>query len=300
MIAFPDLFWPLSARVLGLVAAGGGMAILIRTMRRGSATARASLWRRTAVWFAAAVAVLAVSGLGAVPWILFVGLMAFQASREVAAALRLWGHPCSTVAAVIGTWTPLLVPLTARTSGWPIIAVGALAAGAAVIATLGLRGIAGTAFTAVYVGIPLALLAALREHENGFALVIWILTVPSVTDVAAMYGGMLFGRHALAPRISPAKTIEGTLIGLAGSLAAAALFAFAFSAVPSPIYFGAAVAVGAAGTAGDLAASAMKRAAQIKDFGAALPGHGGVMDRIDGLLFAVPVAWLIFAFTPGW
>lgn len=300
MITLPDLFWPLSARVLGLIAAGGGMAVVIRVMRRGSTSARASLTRRTLVWLAAALAVLALSGAGAVPWGLFVGLMAYQAAREVVAALRLCGYPVGTVAAVLGAWTPLLVPLTDGTVRWPILAGAPLAAMAAAVVSSGARGLAPTSLTALYIGVPLALLTALRRHPDGFSLVVWVLAVPAVTDVAAMYGGMLFGRHALAPKISPAKTVEGALIGLAGSILAAAMFSFAFPAVYRAVYFGAAIAMGLAATAGDLAASAFKRAAHIKDFGTALPGHGGVLDRIDSLLFAVPVAWLIIALTPGW
>lgn len=294
MSGLPDLFWPFSARVLSLVAAGAAVTALVRLLRRGSAAARASLWRRTFVWLGAAIAVLAFAGAGSVSWTLFVGFVTFQAAREVAAALRLFGHPADTVPAILGAWAPLLVPLdAARTTGWMLTGVAALAALAAAWARSRWRGLAAAGFIALYVGVPLALLAGLRQRDGGFALVVWTLAVPWVTDVAAMYGGMLFGRRPLAPRISPAKTVEGTLIGLAASVCTAALFRAAFATVPWPAYVAAAITIGVAGTAGGLAASTIKRAARLKDFGAALPGHGGVMDRIDGVLFAVPVTWLL-------
>lgn len=301
MTGLPDQFWSFSARVLALVAAGAVMAALVRALRCGSAAARASLWRRTFVWLGAAVAVLALAGAGAVLWALFVGLVSFQAAREVAQALRLCGHPIDTGPAILGAWAPLLVPLDdAQTAGWALAGIVALAALAAASVRSGQRGLGAAGFITLYIGVPMALLAGLRRHDGGFALVVWTLAVPWVTDVAAMYGGMLLGRRPLAPRMSPAKTVEGTLIGLAASVCTAALFRPAFPAVPWPAYMAAAIMIGVAGIVGGLVASAIKRAAQIKDYGAALPGHGGVMDRIDGVLFAVPATWLLVAIARGW
>lgn len=301
MTGLPVLFWPFCARVLSLVAAGAAMTALVRALRRGSAVARASLWRRTFVWLGAAVAVLAFTGAGIVPWTLFLGLVSFQAAREVAAALRLSGHPVDTVAAILGASAPLLVPLDgARVTGWMLAGVVALTALAVAWARSRGRGLAAAGFITLYVGVPMALLAGLRRHDGGFALVVWALAVPWVTDVAAMYGGMFLGRRPLAPRISPAKTVEGTLTGLVASVCTAALFRAAFATLQWPAYVAAAIVIGIAATAGGLAASAIKRSARIKDFGAALPGHGGVMDRIDGVLVAVPVTWLLVAIARGW
>lgn len=270
------------------------MAAVMRAVRRGSVAARASLWRRTIVWLGLAVAVLAVTGAGPVPWTLLVGLIAVQAAREVAAALRSAGQPIDNTAAIIGVLTPLLLPLDgARPLGWLLAAVAALAAAAVALARSGGRGLAATGFTTAYVGVPMALLAGLRDQGGGFAAVVWALVVPWVSDVAAMYGGMICGRRPLAPKISPAKTVEGTLIGLAAAVGAAALFRPAFPTVPWLPYVAVAVTIGIVGTLGGLAASAIKRAARIKDFGAALPGHGGVMDRIDALLLTVPATWLL-------
>jgi phosphatidate cytidylyltransferase len=124
-----------------------------------------------------------------------------------------------------------------------------------------------------------------------------------VGDVAALYIGKAWGRHKLAPRISPNKTWEGAVGSLAGSvLMAASLWGLAElleqwdSAVlsyPGEIWYwvSLAVVVNIAAQVGDLAESALKRSAGVKDSGSLLPGHGGVLDRIDALLLAAPVLW---------
>jgi phosphatidate cytidylyltransferase len=133
-------------------------------------------------------------------------------------------------------------------------------------------------------------LRALNPHWLLFALVLnWI------GDVAALYVGKAFGRHKLAPRISPAKTWEGSVASFAASL----LFGFFYLTrlVPSvtPLQSIALAAVGnVAGQIGDLAESAMKRGAGVKDSGTMLPGHGGWLDRVDSSMFALPVVyWLV-------
>jgi phosphatidate cytidylyltransferase len=116
--------------------------------------------------------------------------------------------------------------------------------------------------------------------------------------------GRLWGRHKLAPRLSPNKTWEGTLGSVAGSLlvagillALAHLLAVRFNSVrlsyPEDTWYWLtlAVVVNAAAQVGDLAESALKRSAGVKDSGTLLPGHGGVLDRIDALLVAAPVLW---------
>lgn len=125
----------------------------------------------------------------------------------------------------------------------------------------------------------------------------WFLFALAVNwfgDSAAMYVGKTFGRHKLAPGISPGKTIEGSL----GSLAASLIFGFAYLkwALPTtslPLIAAASVAGNVAGQAGDLAESAIKRGAGVKDSGSLLPGHGGALDRLDSSLFTIPVVWVI-------
>jgi phosphatidate cytidylyltransferase len=127
---------------------------------------------------------------------------------------------------------------------------------------------------------------AFAHHETAGTLPVWLLLaiVPTwAADVAAYLAGARWGRRRLAPRVSPGKTWEGTLVGFAAAaiavLGVAALFGL--PRLPSAI---AAITIGPVGLAGDLAESALKRRAGVKDSGTLLPGHGGVLDRIDSLV----------------
>jgi phosphatidate cytidylyltransferase len=159
-------------------------------------------------------------------------------------------------------------------------------------------------FCLFYVGMTLVTLPALREETNGPSLVAFLLCVVWAGDIAALYVGRAWGRHKMAPSLSPNKTWEGALGSLAGSLLAAGvllglahLFATQWDKVwlsyPEDLWYwlGLAVLINAAAQVGDLAESALKRSAGVKDSGSLLPGHGGVLDRIDALLLAAPVLW---------
>jgi phosphatidate cytidylyltransferase len=143
----------------------------------------------------------------------------------------------------------------------------------------------------VYALIPALSLLWIRERdEHGLYLLIWTFIVTWATDIGAYFAGRRFGRRKLAPTISPGKTVEG----LFGGIVAAALFggAWAFATGLGPSLFALAPVLALAAQAGDLFESSMKRRAGVKDSGTWLPGHGGVLDRLDGL---VPVAVLTAA-----
>jgi phosphatidate cytidylyltransferase len=158
-------------------------------------------------------------------------------------------------------------------------------------------------FSLVYIGFTLLALPALREQANGPSLVTFLLCVVWAGDIVALYVGRALGRHKLAPRLSPKKTWEGAVGSVIGSLlAAAGLLALtewlaqwnsAKLSFPEEVWYWLvlAVVVNVAAQVGDLAESALKRSAGVKDSGTLLPGHGGVLDRIDALLLAAPVLW---------
>lgn len=155
---------------------------------------------------------------------------------------------------------------------------------------------AATILGCLYIGLPLAMLADIRLLRDGPKWVIYLLGLIWISDTAAYFAGRSFGRRKLAPRISPGKTWEGT----AASLLAAVLFGTAYIAywlpgTPWSWSLVASVLVNVAGQAGDLAESALKRGAGLKDSSAILPGHGGMLDRIDALLFAAPTLWYILS-----
>ena len=112
-------------------------------------------------------------------------------------------------------------------------------------------------------------------------------------DSAAYYGGRWLGRHRLSPRISPGKTVEGAIAGAVASVGVGAFLGHELLALSYSWLLAVSLITAAAGQVGDLAESALKRAAQVKDSAATLPGHGGFLDRIDSLLFAAPVFYAL-------
>ena len=143
----------------------------------------------------------------------------------------------------------------------------------------------------ILVAFPLSFAIPLHAAgPQGPVLLLFALVVVWVGDSAAYFAGKSIGKHALAPHLSPKKTWEGTVAGFLGSLIVAPLFALWVN-VPL-IHLLAMAALGnIAGQVGDLLESGYKRSAGIKDSGSLLPGHGGVLDRIDALILAIPVVW---------
>ncbi len=158
-------------------------------------------------------------------------------------------------------------------------------------------------FCLLYVGFTLLAIPALHAAANGPSLVAFLLCVVWVGDIAALYIGRAWGKHKLAPRLSPNKTWEGAVGSVVGSvLMAGGLLGLTelmqqwdsvVLSYPGDYWYWLvlAVVVNVAAQVGDLAESALKRSAGVKDSGSLLPGHGGVLDRIDALLLAAPVLW---------
>jgi phosphatidate cytidylyltransferase len=148
-------------------------------------------------------------------------------------------------------------------------------------------------FPALYIGLPIGAIVALRDAPGTEALLL-LVAVVILSDTGQYYTGRLFGTRPLAPSISPGKTVEGAIGGfVAGAAAAMIIGRWWLSAVgPLPrALLGATVA--AAGIAGDLFESQLKRNAGVKDSSALIPGHGGVLDRIDSWLFAGPIYYVL-------
>ena len=155
-----------------------------------------------------------------------------------------------------------------------------------------------TVLGVAWIGLGLAHLLLLRDHEEGRLLVFTLLLAVFADDTAAYLIGRLLGRHKLAPTMSPGKTWEGFLAGTAFAIAVAffALYEQDVLTIAESIALGAAIAL--AGAVGDLFESVVKRDLQVKDSGHLLGGHGGMLDRIDSLLFASVAAYFtVIAFT---
>lgn len=155
-----------------------------------------------------------------------------------------------------------------------------------------LKSVSATLLGVLYVAAPLSLLVWVCLQTDGPYWTLFTLIVIWVSDTAAFFAGSAFGRHKSSPRISPNKTWEGTAASFGAALWVGLLYALFFWEGDRPwelIVFAALLNI--AGQLGDLAESALKRSAGVKDSSQLIPGHGGVLDRIDALLFAAPVLW---------
>jgi phosphatidate cytidylyltransferase len=158
-----------------------------------------------------------------------------------------------------------------------------------------LRDVAAATFTAVYVPFLAGFAALMTVPDDGPRRVTAFIAVVVCSDVGGFAAGVLFGKHRMAPTVSPKKSWEGFAGSLVACAAAGAIF-FVTLFDTSPLLgaaYGLAIVVTA--TLGDLGESMVKRDIGIKDMGRLLPGHGGLMDRLDSLLPTAPVAWLLLA-----
>jgi phosphatidate cytidylyltransferase len=187
---------------------------------------------------------------------------------------------------------PIEVALIGATLG---LAVMALASGRT--GSDALHDVAASAFAPLYVGLPLGVLVAVRLVAGREATLLLLLTVIA-SDTAQLYAGRLFGKRLLAPAISPKKTVEGAIGGfVAGVLVMAVVGAWWLPDFSAIWRVGLGAAVVAVGMAGDLFESLLKRSANVKDASGLIPGHGGVLDRIDALLFAAPVFYVFVRYV---
>ena len=151
-----------------------------------------------------------------------------------------------------------------------------------------------------YVPMLGAFTALMLAEEQGGARLVTFLLVVTMSDTGGYVGGVLFGKHPMAPKISPKKSWEGFAGSMVFGIAAGVLMAIFGLKVPFWVGLVLGVCLVAVGTCGDLIESMIKRDLGIKDMSSFLPGHGGVMDRLDSLLVAAPVAWLImYVLVPG-
>lgn len=152
-------------------------------------------------------------------------------------------------------------------------------------------------FGIIYIALPFSYFILIRDMENGGRWMLLLFTVIWANDTFAMFIGKILGRHKLSPTISPAKTVEGAVGGLVGGAVGALLYNYFLSmglGLGSALLL--AVVIGVVGVFGDLFESVIKRAAGEKDSGTIIPGHGGMLDRVDSLVFAIPLFYYYLTF----
>jgi CDP-diglyceride synthetase len=265
--------------------AGRNLPIAIASGLAFGAVALACYWASplAGAWFSAAVVAVAAG--------------------EYLAAVRRAGHRPVPLVGLAGAPGAVLGGYFGGAGGVLLAGIAAsLATLLAYVAGIGrgrvVRGAGATMLGLLWIGLGggfAGMLLAPQDfrHRHGVAVLVGALVCTVAYDVGALAVGRLFGRRPLVPRVSPAKTWEGLVGGMLFALAAGALVAARISPldVPRGVALGAVVA--AAAPLGDLAESAVKRDLGVKDMGSLVPGHGGVLDRVDALLFVLPAAyWL--------
>jgi phosphatidate cytidylyltransferase len=239
-----------------------------------------------AVWLLPPIATLALAllaaGLAFVEYAALAAALGAHIPRAVSGAAVL-----AACASVGGGYVPAdIVLMTAS------ISIGALAVGSGQPGPAILRDAAAAMLPIVYIGLPLGALAAVRVSGGPEAVLLLILSIV-VSDSAQYYTGRAFGRRPLAPSISPKKTLEGAIGGLVfGTMALVLGGRVVFPSAGLLMLGLVGACISALGIVGDLFESLLKRSAGVKDSSALIPGHGGVLDRIDSWLFAAPVYYV--------
>jgi CDP-diglyceride synthetase len=294
---------PALSIVGALAAFGTVMVTLIGAVRRPEPEKYRQIWLKMSLQVLFLLVFIGVGALGRYAMVPVVVFIAFRCWYELLRALETkYGAIAKRgLLIVLGS----LVPIAGLTGSAGAVILAAFAATWVAMALpilvtrrpAPLHGLGFSAFAMCFISIPLGLLLIMAADDYG-AYAFCILLLMAHDGLAEGFGRLL-GRRPLWPDISPGKTLGGTLGGIASCLVLGYALRFMVPAwdVPEALAVSAIIVMMAA--TGDLIASAMKREAGIKDFGSILPAHGGVLDRVDSLLFTVPVFFAAARFLGG-
>ncbi len=235
--------------------------------------------------------------LGDIPWLAGIVIVAGLGVSELVTALRRDSQPLTIVGGFLAIALPCAAYLDASLAALlPVIVLAIMAS--LVLAML--RPIHDSALASwalslaamLYITLLLSFFVALRQRDQGLSWILLAFFCTWACDSAAYLVGGAIGKHAFAPLISPKKTWEGTVGGVvAGTLTG--LLATPLLGLPPALGLLLGCAIAIVAVLGDLAESFIKRQLGIKDFGTLIPGHGGVLDRVDSLLFAAPLVYYV-------
>jgi len=287
--------------VLSVLVAGGVVLGLIQLLARKQITA---IWQTYRAWLIMAPVALAAVFAGRIPFIVGVTVLAIFGFKEFARASGLyrdWWMTGAVYAGIVAVGAASIMPHPRGFepgSGWygffvavPVFAIALILLipilrnryrGELQRMSLGI-----VAF--IYVGWMFGHLGFLANSVNAYGYLCFVIFATEVNDVAAFTFGRLFGRHLLRPEISPKKTWEGALGALAVSMLLPWLLRFSLPEFGATQLILTGLIVGVGGQLGDLSISVIKRDIGTKDMGASIPGHGGILDRIDSLIYVAPL-----------
>jgi phosphatidate cytidylyltransferase len=292
-----------------LLFAGTAIVILKFVLKKNVDSA----WHAFRGWLIMIPLVVGAILLGRVATIIFFGIIALIAFTELARATGLYRDWLITGVVYLGiaavtTLTIVSPPDDPRTPGWygmfmalPVYVVAAIllmpilrdrTKGQLQCVALGIVGF-------IYIGWMFGHLAFLANGRNATGSILFLLFAVPLCDVAAFTFGKLFGRHKLRPNISPNKTWEGSLGALAAGMALPWIFRFSLPEFTTRELILAGLIVGIGSQLGDLSISVIKRDIGIKDMGALIEGHGGVLDRIDSVIYVAPLFFHMSRFFVG-
>jgi phosphatidate cytidylyltransferase len=298
--------------VYGLLLAAG---LLLAWLRWGLRRDVGNAWQAYRGWLLLVPLTTAAILLGREATIVFFTAVVLLGFREFARATGLDGDRCITAGACLGivaVGVAALVPAPRKSvPGWydlfmalpAFVSAGLVAIPVVRDRVRGqLRAVATAIAGFLYFGWMGGHVAFLANGSYAYEYLLYLLFAVEVNDVAAFLGGRLFGRHPLRGNVSPGKTWEGALTAMAVSLALPWALWFTLPHFRRQDLLVAGLIVGIGGQVGDLAVSVIKRDLGIKNMGAAIPGHGGILDRIDSLIYVAPLffhyTWDLPGLTP--
>lgn len=296
-----ELFFPAALR-LGASLAGGLGLIALAERRHLHELTRRTLFLRWRTW-AFSAPLFGAAAMGPLEFaVVFVTALSLQGLREYSALVGLPSryravlYVAAVISAPIAVWS-----LTLWRAMPPIMLI------LATLAPLlmqdvedGVKRLALTGLGFAYIPWLLTYMLLIREHVDGGSGILLALGMAvALSDIMAFAVGSLFGRHPLAPRLSPGKTAEGLMGNLLGAYLGMGIMSFALpGSLPPAVTVALPLVIAAGCVWGDLVESLMKRQFGVKDAGTCLPGFGGILDRIDSLLVVLPLSYTLLVLWP--
>jgi len=296
-----EMFVPAALRLSASLAGGLGLIVLVERRHLRDLTRR-TLFLRWRTW-ALSAPLFGAAAMGPVAFaVVFVMALSFQGAREYAALVELPRRYRSVLyAAALGSAPIAIMSLTLWRAMPPILLI------LATLAPLlmqdvedGVKRLALTGLGFAYIPWLLTYMLLVREHVDGGAGILLALGMAvALSDVMAFAIGSIFGRHRLAPRLSPGKTVEGVGGNIVGAYLGMGIMSFALPQwLPATATLLLPLVIAAGCVWGDLVESLIKRQFGAKDAGTCLPGFGGVLDRIDSLLVVLPLSYTLLVLWP--